>query len=191
MRVVTTRLEIKPLNLEEFKAIIESRAKFERMAQCNISGFSLPDSYCAEVTEMLEKRQGLWSEKSNDYLFYTLWTMIDTDIKSIVGLFTFNGKPNAQGEVEVYFSIESPYRRKGYGYEAMRGMLKWASGSELFKRVLVEADFDNKAAMASLKKLGFKPIPVYDYEGTTGTSTKYYISTAKPKDIDSEELDFD
>ncbi|MFA5649287.1 MAG: GNAT family N-acetyltransferase, partial [Bacteroidales bacterium] len=133
----------------------------------------------------------LWLNKSPEYLFHTLWTIIDPELKSIVGLFTFNGKPNVQGEVEVFFSIESPYRRKGYGYEAMRGILKWAAEKDLFKTVLIESDFDNKAAMASLNKLGFRPIPVYEHEQTDSTPSKYYISTAKSRNLDSEELDFD
>ena len=191
MRIVTKRLEIKPLDLEELKAIIESRAEFEKMAECNISGLNLPENYCAEMKEMLAHKQNLWLNKTHDYLFYTLWTMIDTNHKSVVGLFTFNGKPNAEGEVEVFFSVDSPYRQKGYGNEAMRGILQWASESELLTRVLIEADYDNNAAMASLKKLGFKPIPVYDYEGTAVGQSMFYVNTAKPKAISSEELDFD
>ena len=191
MKILTKRTEIAPLGLEELKTIIESRAEFEKMAKCNVSGLSLSSTYCAELREMLEQKKDLWINKSSDYLFHTLWTIIDLELKLIVGLFTFNGKPNAQGEVEVFFSIESPYRRKGYGYEAMQGILKWASERSFFKTVLIEADFDNKAAMSSLNKLGFKPIPVYEHEQTGGTPSKYYINTAKLNSVDSEELDFD
>lgn len=191
MKIQTKRTEIAPLNLDELKTIIESRAEFEKMAECNISGLNLPSAYCAELAEMLEQKKDLWLSKSPEYLFHTLWTIIDPELKSIVGLFTFNGKPNVQGEVEVFFSIESPYRRKGYGYEAMRGILKWAAEKDLFKTVLIESDFDNKAAMASLNKLGFRPIPVYEHEQTDSTPSKYYISTAKSRNLDSEELDFD
>lgn len=191
MNISTERIDVVPLSLDELKTFIKSRAEFERMAQCNVSGLELPKAYCEELAEMLEQNPNVWSNKTKEYLFYTLWTMIDREEENIVGQFTFNGKPNSNGQVEVFFSIDTPYRQKGYATEVMQGILAWAKTANLFNTILVEADFDNKAAMASLKKLGFKPLPKDDDDQNSATSTKYYIKTSSSKPIQDEELDFD
>ena len=115
--------------------------------------------------------------------------MVERETKTIIGQFTFNGLPGENGEVEVFFSIENPHRQKGFATEVMEKILAWGTVSKLFKVVLIEADFDNKAAMASLKKLGFKRAEVDDEEEEL-KSTKFY-KVICPKEIDESELDFD
>jgi [ribosomal protein S5]-alanine N-acetyltransferase len=189
MKITTDRIDIVPLCLEELKVMISSRAEYEKKANCKVSGVDLPAVYCEELAEMLERIPDVWDNKSTDYLFYTLWVMIDRESKSIVGQFSFNGKPNVNGEVEVFFSIEKPFRRKGFATEVMEGILHWATESQLFKFVLIEADLENKAAMASLNKLGFKPVPV-DEDDESITTTKYFRKVGMPMQYD-DDFDFD
>lgn len=189
MKISTSRIAIVPLCLEELELIIISRAEFEKKSGCCASGIELPPAYCEELTEMLEQNRDALDKNPNHYLFYTLWVMIHRESKSIVGQFSFNAKPNADGEVEVFFSIKEPYRRRGYAYEVMQGVIGWASESGLIRKFLVEADFDNKAAMASLKKLGFRPVLPNDVESDVSPS-KYYLRVVKPDTL-NEDLDFD
>ena len=189
MKISTARIDIVPLCLDELELIIKSRAEFEKKSGCCPSGIELPQAYCEELTEMLEQNRDVLTKNPSDFLFYTLWAMIHRESKSIVGQFSFNAKPNADGEVEVYFSIEKPFRRKGYAYEVMQGVVGWASESGLIRKFLIEADFDNKAAMASLKKLGFRPVLPNDVESDV-TSSKYYLRWFKPDTL-TEDLDFD
>jgi len=190
MNISTERIDVVPLSLDELKTLIRSRAEFEKRAKCQVSGLELPNTYCEELAEMIERTPNVWNNKTSDYLFYTLWTLIDREKKCIVGQFTFNGIPTSNGEVEVFFSIEPPYRRNGYATEVMLGILEWAKGANLFKTILIEADLDNKAAMAALKKLGFKPIPTDEEAQERNTLSKYYIRVCKDSNP-LEELDFD
>ena len=58
---------------------------------------------------------------------------------------------------------------------------------KFFRKVFIEADFNNKAAMASLRKLGFKKQPEDD-DGAI--STKYYKTIfAQEHCIDDLEVD--
>lgn len=180
------RVDIKPLPLTDLKILIRSRAAYEKHAGLKISGEELPENYRDELTELVEQRPEVWDPKKNEYLFFTLWLMIERESKSIVGQFTFNGKPNANGEVEIFFSIEKPFRRKGYATEVMEKILCWGNKSELFRVVLIEAFEENKAAMASLNKLGFKKFAIGEEE----ISSKYF-KVVCTKSIDCEELDFD
>lgn len=190
MKISTDRIDVVPLCLEELETFIQSRAEYERIAKCQHSGVELPEAYREELSEILAQNRDVWNNKSLNYLFFTLWVMVSRDTRQIIGQFTFNGKPNANGEAEVFFSIEEPYRRKGYACEVMQGVLKWGGESKLFSVVLIEADFDNKAAMASLTKLGFKSIPRDDEEESLPKSTKYFKRVSKPETLE-EELDFD
>jgi RimJ/RimL family protein N-acetyltransferase len=73
----------------------------------------------------------------------------------------------------------------------MQGIIEWAKEANLFKTILIEADLNNKAAMASLKKLGFKPIPADEENQGLNTLTKYYIKVNKKTNTENDVLDFD
>lgn len=190
MKLQSPRIDILPLSLEDLKVFVQSRAEFEKIHKLKISGVKLSEAYCEEITEMVSRIPLNWSTENNDYLFYTLWVMIERNLKSVIGLFSLNGKPNSNGEVEVFFSIEPPYRQKGYATEVMKKILEWGTKSKLFKYVLIEADFRNKAAMASLKKLGFqRVIKDIDEDETESQPTKFYKKVGKSEE--NEVLDFD
>lgn len=186
MNISTVRLDIIPLSFNQLKAMVRSRAELETLLGLKVSGEKLSTDYVEELQESLRTNQHAWQNNSKDYLFFTLWVMVDKQSKTLVGQFTFNGKPTPRGEVEVFFSVDPCHRRKGFGCEAMEGILGWAYKTDLFKVILIEADFYNKAAMASLRKLKFKPVPSDDEETE---STKYYKTVCKAKKDDN--LDFD
>jgi RimJ/RimL family protein N-acetyltransferase len=191
MKLKSQRTEIIPLTPNELKIFVKSRSNFEIHSKLKVSKVELTDTYREEILEMIEKDPTIWQRKGTDYLFYTLWIIVEQKSKTIIGLFTFNGKPNIDGEVEVFFSIESPYRRKGFATEAMETILCWGNKTELFRIVIVEAFENNKAAMASLRKLGFKKVVLDEIEDEEiENSTKYY-KVVCPKSIECEELDFD
>ena len=183
----SNHLNIKPLSLSELKTYIRSRNHFERLNSLSVTNEELADAYCEEIMETISSHQQAWQNKNTDYLFFTLWLIIEKKSNTIVGQFTFNGKPNSEGEVEIFFSIDEQHRRKGFGFEATEAILKWASENELFKVVLVEAFRENDAAKASLKKLGFHKIITNDDDPP---SSKYY-KVVTSKKFNSSDLDFD
>lgn len=189
MKLKSQRTDIIPLCLKELKSLIRSRANFETTSNYTLTGLELPDTYKEELTEIMERNPSAWLNNNKDYLFYTLWLMVERETQTIIGQFTFNGLPNSNGEVEVFFSVEEHHRQKGYANEVMLKILEWGEVSNLFRVVLIEADFDNKAAMASLKKLGFKRPQIDDEEEET-KSTKFYKVICHTE-IDESEFDFD
>lgn len=189
MKLKSRRLDVLPLTPAELKTFVKSRSEFEKQANLQVTKVELNDAYREEILEMIEREPDVWKSTGTDYLFYTLWLMVLRDVKTIIGMFTFNGKPNANGEVEIFFSIEPPYRRKGLATEAMETILCWANKTKHFRVVVVEAGENNKAAMASLKRLGFKKI-VPDDDAKEEALSKYY-KVVCPKSDDCEDLDFD
>lgn len=171
MKLESKRIEIIPLNLNEMRIFIKSRSDFERHANLTITGVEVPEFYREEIIEAMEFEPESWTSKNKEYLFHTFWLMILKESKTIVGQFEFNGRPNSLGEVEIFFMVEPPYRQKGIATEAMVEILKWGCKTKLFRKVFIEADFRNKAAMASLQKLGFKKQPNDEDENP---SSKFY-----------------
>ena len=56
------------------------------------------------------------------------------------------------GALELGYHIFTPYRRKGYGEEACRGILRWCQGREIYAKT----DASNEASAKMLTKLGFR-----------------------------------
>jgi ribosomal-protein-alanine N-acetyltransferase len=171
MKLESKRLEIIPLNLHEMRIFIKSRSDYEKHANLTVTGVEVPEFYREEINEAMQQEPEWWASKSKEYLFHTFWLIILKESKTIMGQFEFDGHPNPQGEVEIFFMVEEPHRRKGIATEAMVEILKWGCRTKLFRKVFIEADFRNKAAMASLLKLGFKKQPNDEDENP---STKFY-----------------
>jgi len=171
MKLESKRMEIIPLSLHEMRIFIKSRGDYEKHASLTVTGVEVPEFYREEIKEMIQLEPESWTSKNKEYLFHTIWLMILKESKTIIGQFVFNGRPNEIGEVEIFFMVEKPYRRKGLATEAMLEILKWGCKTKSFRKVFIDADFQNKAAMASLRKLGFKQQPE-DEDGNI--STKYY-----------------
>jgi RimJ/RimL family protein N-acetyltransferase len=171
MIIESSRIDIKPLNRSELELYIKSRSEFERQTLLNASGVVLANECCEELKDLIAINPGVWSSKRKDYLLFTLWLLIDRETRNIVGQFWFSGKPGPDGEVEIYFSIEKLHRRKGYASESVQALLNWVKQSKLFRILFVEVYGDNAAALASLKKLGFRRVTTDD----DTNSSKYYL----------------
>jgi ribosomal-protein-alanine N-acetyltransferase len=183
------RIDIKPLTKKELQLFLKSRTDYEKHAGLRVTDFDLSENYCEELLETIDRLPNVWDKGKSEYLFYTLWLMIERESKTIIGQFTFNGQPNGKGEVEIFFSIESQFRRNGYATEVMETILCWGGKTQLFRLVVVDVDLDNKAAMGSLKKLGFRKVE-NEEEVSNEISVKYYKVVCQ-KSMDCEELDFD
>ncbi len=180
-------MEIIPLSLHEIRIFINSRSDYEKHANLAVTGVEIPKFYREEIRETIQLEPESWTSKNMEYIFHTIWLMILKDSKTIVGQFVFNGHPDEHGEVEIFFMVEALYRRKGIATEAMLEIMKWGCKTKRFRKVYIEADFQNKAAMASLRKLGFKK-QSEDEEGNPSTKFFRIIYTQEPC-IDDLEVD--
>ena len=192
MRLSSKRLQIIPLTKKELTALLQSPQTFAHKAGYKVDFFDINPVHCEEISETMDKYPHEWDNKTTDYLFYTLWIIVESQSGQIIGKFQLNGLPNPDGEVEAFFDIGPNYRRNGFGCEAMCAIINWATKNNMFKKMLIEADFENKAAMASLKKLNFKRVCNVDEEEEANLSTKYYKKIEqcdKTEDINS--LDFE
>lgn len=81
---------------------------------------------------------------SKDWLWYTEWTILLKRDKTPIGGVGFKGSVNEKGEVEIGYGINEKYRQKGYGFEAVNGIIEWAFQNENVYYIRAETEEDNK-----------------------------------------------
>lgn len=100
-----------------------------------------------------------------EWIWYTDWTISLRKEKVAIGGVGFKGAPDEKAEVEIGYGIDEPYRRQGYGLEAVNAMLEWAYSNEKVYFVMAETAPDNIASQELLKKAGFVENGTFGEEG--------------------------
>ncbi|WP_293914296.1 GNAT family protein [Deinococcus sp.] len=73
----------------------------------------------------------------------------------VVGHAGFHGGPDAAGMVEVSYSVDPAWRRRGYAGAMLRGLLDRAATEPDVKIVRATISPDNAASLATLRPFGF------------------------------------
>jgi [ribosomal protein S5]-alanine N-acetyltransferase len=95
------------------------------------------------------------ADKEKNYLFSTLWTIIDKKQNIMVGDICFKGEPNDKGEVEIGYGTYKQFQGKGYMTEAIKALIAWALNQPQVKAIFAETDKSNIASSRVLLKNGF------------------------------------
>jgi hypothetical protein len=93
---------------------------------------------------------------SRNYLFHTLWTIVDKDKKAMVGDLCFKGNPTNSGEVEIGYGTYPQFQQQGYMTEAVGLLCQWAFEQGGITSVIAETNNGNVASQKILIKNGFK-----------------------------------
>lgn len=152
MKIETERLVILPLSYPQL-------VKYKLNDNCLEEELKLnPTSrvISPELIEALEQTiMPAVADKSRNYLFSTLWTIILKAENKMVGDLCFVGEPNASGEIEIGYGTYAEFQGKGYMAEAVGCMVKWAYSQPAVKSVIAHTDFGNKASCRVLEKNNF------------------------------------
>ena len=76
----------------------------------------------------------------------------------VVGCAGFHGGPDEAGMVEVSYSVDPAWRRRGYATAMLRGLLDRAATESDVKIVRATISPDNAASLATLRPFGFTPV---------------------------------
>lgn len=101
--------------------------------------------------------------KTKNYLYNTLWTIISKKDNKTIGDLCFVGDPDANGELEIGYGTYEEFRGKGYMTEAVCRIIEWAKQQDGVKTISASTEIDNIASYSILEKNNF--IKVAEGEG--------------------------
>ena len=82
--------------------------------------------------------------------------IIKQDNMAVIGDAGFKGKPNANGEVDIGYSIIEKEQKRGYGFETAKKLTDWAFSQQEVKFITASCLINNIASVKILEKLGMQ-----------------------------------
>ncbi len=150
--IETKRLIIQPLTHDQLLKYIKSDHSLEK--ELNINETSRTIS--AELKEAFEQTiLPNVADKSKDYLYNTLWTIISKSEKKMVGDICIVGEPNSDGEIEIGYGTYDEFQRQGFMTEAVGGMILWAKSQSKISSIIASTEKENIASFTILQKNNF------------------------------------
>jgi [ribosomal protein S5]-alanine N-acetyltransferase len=150
--IETERLILLPLTYEQLVKYIKADNSLE--AELNL----LPTSrtISPELKEALEQTiLPNVADKSKNYLYVTLWTMISKAENKMVGDLGIFGEPDEQGQIEIGYGTYDEFRKKGFMTEAVGGIIKWAGLQPGVSSIIAGTEKSNIASFSVLEKNNF------------------------------------
>jgi RimJ/RimL family protein N-acetyltransferase len=81
--------------------------------------------------------------------------VVDANTQEIVGHAGFHGPPDESGMVEIGYTIEPDFRRRGYARATVAALIDYASAEPGVTRVRASISPDNDASLATIRPFGF------------------------------------
>ncbi len=78
--------------------------------------------------------------------------------RRVIGSIGFHGPPDAEGRLEVGYSVDPPYRRRGYAREAIRALFDWAHARYGVATFIASISPDNEPSLILASQFGFMQV---------------------------------
>lgn len=160
--IKTSRLRLLAVPERFLEASLRSN---RRSAQAAL-GLRVPDEWLAE-TDLI----GVWLAEFRAHPAYRHWGLRAVGLAAshdMIGHVGFHSLPDPDYlqpywpyGVELAYTIYPPYRRRGYGFEATRGLLRWAAGTADLRRFVLSVAGENIASRRLAEKLGFAKVSAH------------------------------
>ena len=145
--ILTKRLEIHPMKVEEWRDLQEIFSDFEDSPEA-IYDYPLPTD-----EKKVREQARVWSESG---YFYSVCLQGSTEV---IGYLCFCG-----AEIrEMGYSFKKRYQRQGYAFEAAQAMLEVMRKEFGVTEVRAELALGNKASLGLIQKLGFSQVGIRNH----------------------------
>ena len=84
--------------------------------------------------------------------------VLDADTGVVVGHGGFHGPPDADGVVEVAYSVDPAFRRRGYAKAILAALLERAAADPRVRSVRASIRPDNAGSLATVARFGFTKV---------------------------------
>ena len=160
MLIETARLRLVPFTVPFIRAsLADDRAEAERLI-----GISLPENWPDDCRRLLELRLSQ-IERDPQIVEWLLRGIVWKEINHMIGHIGFHDRPGdpdvekvAPGAVEIGFTVEPDFRRRGIATEAAEALLNWAAATKGVRSCIASIRPDNQASLALTARMGFRKI---------------------------------
>jgi len=90
-----------------------------------------------------------------DVLRWLVRAVVDSNTGAIVGHAGFHGPPDDHGMVEIGYTIEPAYRKRGYARATVAALIDYAANEPDVTTVRASISPDNTASLATIRPFGF------------------------------------
>jgi RimJ/RimL family protein N-acetyltransferase len=84
--------------------------------------------------------------------------VVDEDTGEVVGHVGFHGPPDERGMVEVAYSVDDRFRRRGYATAMLATALEWAAAVPEVRVVRASIGPDNEGSLRTIEPFGFEQV---------------------------------
>ena len=155
LNIVTSRLDLVPATLALLSAELESRSTFASVLGALVPDEWPPGEYDRPAIEHFRSRLIERPDDAGWSVWYALLRSGGLEAASVVGAGGFFGPPNAEGVVEIGYSIMPAFTGRGYATELVRALVEHAFQSGRVTRVVAHTTRDNIGSVRVLEKAGF------------------------------------
>lgn len=97
-------------------------------------------------------------EKVQEPTGFESWMIVLKHNSTVIGDAGFKGPPDAEGVVDIGYSIIEQEHQRGYGLETARALVDWAVRQPTVKAVTASCLLENRASFRILEKLGMEEL---------------------------------
>lgn len=162
--IETSRMMLVPATRESLEAELESPSRLAEVARMDVSGEWPPELYDRDPIEFTLRKLEASPEEKEWWLYYFLLKQ-PRGAGLAIGCGGYKGPPDAEGTVEIGYSMVPEYRRQGYATEAARALAEAAFRHPSVTRVTAETLPTLTASIGVLEKCGFRFIGPGSEEG--------------------------
>lgn len=157
MQLESDRILLFPLTYDQLMLYLQGDNKLEK-ALCLTEGSR---SISPELLKAFHETILIAvADPGANYLFSTLWNIVDKASNKMVGDLCFKGEPNRRGEIEIGYGIYPEFAGKGYMTEAIQLLLQWAFTQPGVDVIIAETENTNIASHRTLEKNNFRKYQV-------------------------------
>lgn len=149
----TARLELVLMTVPFMEALQRRDLK----AATRELGASVPMWMAEELQDFLNHRLGQLATRPEirEWLGRAMVLTDEDGERHAVGSIGFHGPPDEEGRLEIGYSVDPPYRRRGFAREAATAMYSWAHEGHGVTRFVASVSPDNIASLNLIEEYGY------------------------------------
>ena len=147
--IETANLRLVPCELAHLEAFMRERQELGQMLNVTV-----PDNWPEFPETVPRVYEFLKSDPTPPEWGYHLF--VHATDRALIGEGGYKGRPDKEGMVEIGYAIVPEYRRRGFAFEAARGLTRHAFSLPEVNFVQAHTLPDGTASINVLKKLGMK-----------------------------------